>query len=123
MTDLNIGDPAYASFGKYGRINVKHGKVVKITPTGQIVIDFGEKQPRRFKGQREMGATWDMCGNLISREVYEKLSAQQALHQHLGGALVVCRNARIAKVEDLDAVIEKLTKLRASLPLNGGGAA
>jgi len=124
MADLNIGDPAYASFGKYGRINVRRGTVTKITPSGQIVIDFGEKnvitgksQSRRFKGSRELGGSWDSCGHLISREEYEEQSAAQAVMDHLVRALEVCRTARFRKAQDLDLVIDKLTRLKASLPI------
>jgi hypothetical protein len=127
--DLNIGDPAYGSFGKYGRINVKRGTVVKITPTGQVVVDFGEKYPgngkpftRRFKSGHEIGGAWDSGGLLIPRDRYERLSIEQEVRDHLTRALEACRTAHFSKPEDLDAIISKLNGIKASLPLNGGGS-
>lgn len=56
-----VGDTVYADFGRYGLYDVREGKVIRITPTGQVVVDFGDfdwkEQPilHRFKGGWETG--------------------------------------------------------------------
>lgn len=63
MSDvIEVGQTVYTSFGKYGRVDVRQGKVVRVSPTGQLTVDFNERHQgngkpftRRFKSGHEIG--------------------------------------------------------------------
>lgn len=40
---MNVGDTVYADYGRYGYFDVRKGVVVKVTPSGQVSVDFGRK--------------------------------------------------------------------------------
>ena len=82
------GDTVYAEFGKYGRIDVKAGLVTKVTPTGQITVDFTERHAgnqqafvRRYKGGYEVtGDKWGRT-HLIDYATYSRRLQDQKLNE------------------------------------------
>lgn len=78
---LEIGDTVYADFGKYTRIDVRKGAVVKVTPTGQVSADFGRSWAGRGEKiiDRFTSAGWQVGGDgfLIDEEVYLRRSGKQ----------------------------------------------
>lgn len=77
MSNYAIGDTAYASFGRYGRIDARCGKVVAISPTGVIKIDFNGS-PYSFlpTGWQRGVATYERA-QLISAEQFTALHERQ----------------------------------------------
>jgi len=80
-----IGETIFASFGRFGKIDVRSGTVVNVSPTGTIKADFGRKNVttgkpfyHSFKSDGwERGRFSYESAHLISAAEYEMLSAQQ----------------------------------------------
>lgn len=73
----NIGDTAYASFGRYGRIDARCGKVVNVSPTGVIKIDFnGTPYSFQPNGWQRGVAVYERA-QLISAEQFTALYERQ----------------------------------------------
>ena len=83
--NYEIGQTVYADFGLYSSIDVKSGKIIKITPTGQMTVDFGSKTfdgkpvTRRFgaDGRELGGGKWNRV-NLIAESEFERRGKIQA---------------------------------------------
>ena len=80
---LEIGDTVYADFGKYTRIDVRKGVVIKVTSTGQVSADFGSSWAGNGEKiiDRFTTAGWKIGGDglLIDEEAYvRRLGKQKA---------------------------------------------
>lgn len=70
----NIGDTVYASFGRYGRTDVRKGTVINVSPAGTVKVDFGTSLPRSFKPNGlERGKMMHDAAALIEAATYERL--------------------------------------------------
>lgn len=122
--ELIVGDEAFGSFGQYGAIDVKAGKVTKITPTGQMTIDFGERWPgngdtriRRFNASGwEIGAGLDHGGYLIDAETFARLAEKQKGVRARQAVTNLLRSWSFKSKADLNALVARLTELAALVP-------
>jgi hypothetical protein len=81
-TTLNVGDKAYADFGKYSRVEVREGTVIKKSAIGVVQIDFGISSPVSFMTNGfERGGTMHDKAFLITKDQYDqrrpKMETQQ----------------------------------------------
>lgn len=121
---LEVGDTVYGSFGQYGRINVKAGKVLKKTPSGQIRVSFEEKWPgngkvreRRFSDRGwEIGGADRYSGFLINEETYRRMVAQQTSAEAMEAVTAHLRAWTFKTKADLDGFVDKLVQLAARVP-------
>ena len=118
VTQLQVNDTVYADFTYYSRIDVRVGKVVKVTPTGRVNVEFGgtyvngkmiidqfDKSGKQIGGDRWHGRY------LIDFDTYERLSAKQKQQEALSAVNRHIGSASINNRASLDAFIEKLTEL------------
>ncbi len=130
MADYNIGDPAYGSFGKFGRVDVKRGVVKNVTATGQVVVDFGEQygvkdkpRLRRFGASgREHGYDSYSGGYLIDAEAYKRLERDGAVQSGIARAHATMRAARLSGAEDMRKLIADLSTIEAEISRLSTGA-
>jgi hypothetical protein len=122
-TELKVGDTVYGDFGRYPRVDVREGKVVKVTPTGRINADFGqrcdgngERIIYQFKDGRQVGShsRWHSYW-LIDRKCYlERLELQRkegavnAFRVHANKAPRGDKAAMLAWVEEMKALAEAI---------------
>jgi hypothetical protein len=115
MAERHIGDPVYGSFGKFGRIDVRQGVITKVTPSGQIVADFGGSYPRRFNGRGwEIGVGEYDRGYLIERDQFERQCVAGAIQSDLGKARILLRGG-LKDADDLRELIAKLSEIEAEI--------
>ena len=121
---MKIGDIVYANLARYGTINARQGTVVRLTPSGQAVVDFGEvfagnQKPvlRRFRGNREIGSGPHGGVTLCDLATYQRLRARQQHAQQLRhiSKLLKAMGATVVK-SDLTEKAEQLAAMIASLP-------
>lgn len=120
MSTYQVEDTVYADFSYYSRIDVRIGKVVKVTPSGRVNVHFGETyfasggKPiiHQFdkSGWQIGGDRWHRY-RLIDGEQYEQLLLKQKQQKALLEVSDHIRSASITGRASLDALIEKLTEL------------
>jgi len=117
-----VGDTVHADFSRYGRVTVRQGTVVKVTPTGRINVDFGDAYadgkviPYQFdpKGMEIGRDKWHRA-HIIDEEVYQRLSARQKQQEALAAVGQHVRSTSITNKVSLDAFMEKLLPLVAAV--------
>lgn len=68
MTDVvkpSVGDEAWVRERYFSRTTIHKGKVVKVTPSLQVVVEYaegGKPVQQRFKPSRWRSSTWDHMG-------------------------------------------------------------
>ena len=112
----SVGDTVYADFGQYGQIDVRKGVVVRVTPTGQIAVDFGHKLVNgsplidRFKDGRMVGGGKWHCPRLIDEDRYSAMfldmEARKLRHKIKSLLHDFCPATRAETIAALQAVIE-----------------
>ena len=120
---MEVGSTVYGSFGRYGEVDVKPGKVVKVTPTGQVVVDFGlvysgNQKPYtlRFKDGSQIGGDQWHPVQLINKAAYDRLKAVQDQRRAIRKVHTVARD--IPKTSDkaeLQALVDKLAAMVSAL--------
>jgi hypothetical protein len=117
-----VGDVAYGNFGAYGRIDVAQGTVSKVTPTGQVTVDF-QRGSIRFKNDREICGHLCHPARLINADDFARLFAfsleRAARKKVTDSATELARSSQMPKAElrhmatVLLAQIEALPELEA----------
>jgi len=75
---MEVGQTVYADFGRYGSIDVKLGKVLRITPTGQIAVQFPHRPDSvRFKNGWMIGGDARYLVMLVDEVKYSQLRSEQ----------------------------------------------
>lgn len=115
---MQPGDTVYGSFGRYGEIDVREGKVTKVTPTGQVVADFGavwasgQQHLYRFKNGCEIGGDQWHPASLITHEQFVRSSAAQAQKRAVAKIHKVAEEMRrVTHKEGLQAFVAELSSL------------
>ena len=114
-------EQVFVSLGRYGRAEVKRGVLVKRTPTGQVVADFGEvwsgngkPRPRRFgKDGFEIGGDY---AHLIDEAAYDRLAKQQAGQEASAALIEHLRSWSYRNKAELNALVAKLVELADRVP-------
>lgn len=116
-TDLRVGDAAYADFSRYGRITVKTGKVISISPTGVAKVEFGDTARSFLKSGSERGQTFSDAAQLISKDRYDRQLAtmQQQARERVAQTAVKDASNIAATAANKAAMIEALTKALAAV--------
>lgn len=72
-----VGETVYANYSKHGRVSVKQGEVVAVSPTGVAKVRFnGSSHTVSFQPNgQERGGGWD-AAQLVTKEVYDSLAGQ-----------------------------------------------
>lgn len=107
----NVGDTVYIDFSKYGTVRVLSGKVVKVTPSGQISVEIGKDRVERFNNRGNMigaGGNYDIP-HLISRDQYERYSERAELQnkERVAGHCI----GEVAKIRPVAANRAELLKM------------
>lgn len=119
MIKYQVGDIVYGSFGRYSKIDVKPGKVVKVTPTGRCNVDFGfinygNNSTRLIKfdtsGRQIGGDQWHSY-RLIDSETYERLAKEQAQQDALAAVQDYLRSKSFKDKATFDAFMAGLQEL------------
>lgn len=114
-----VGETVYGDFSQYERVDVRKGKVLKVTPTGIMKIDFGrtnvttgEIWPYSFSPQgweRSPSSPWNR-GRLITLEDYEsKVVLSNIQKARLRASHSIATAAKVS-LNDPKAVIAALEK-------------
>ena len=120
---MKVGDTVYGSFGKYGRVDVREGKVVKVTPTGRVNVDFGRRSHgdgkpiiQQFKDGREVGGdTWHPVW-LIQRDRYEQMLAAQREEDAVNAFRVHANKAPRGSKAEMLAWVAEMQALAEAIP-------
>ena len=121
---MNVGDTVYGSFGRYGRIDVKAGTVMKLSPKGQATIDFSERWPgngeqrlRRFSPHGwEIGPGRGEGGRLIDEASYARLAERQRAADAMRAVTNHLRSWSFKNKAELLAFTGRLNALVARVP-------
>lgn len=130
---MNVGDTVYGSFGQYGAVDVKAGKVTKVSPTGQVTVDFQERwggndtpRLRRFSDAgREIGGAGGLYsgkGHLIDEAAYTRLAEKQRAADALRAVTNHLRSWSFKNKADLNKFVKRLNELAARVPDDGSSA-
>lgn len=118
-----VGDTVYGSFGRYGATDVREGKVVKVTPTGRLNVDFGQRgysdgTPiiRQFKDSREVGGDMWHAARLISREAYEERLEHQRGQDAMKSFIARLRSWKVNNKADAIALADEIKALADAIP-------
>ena len=119
--EFKVGDLAYFSNGRYGRINVFAGTVTKITATGQVSVTLKSNKVMRFKANgHEIGMYAYDGAMLIDHERYvsslarmkqeQRVSAVHAARKEFENVVVLSTNKTelLAKIDALRDAVEAL---------------
>lgn len=128
---LNVGGDAYGSFGRYGSIDVKAGKVIKRSPKGQVTVDFGEvwggngkPRARRFTAYGgEIGGGHFYGGRLIDAKTFGLLFERQRAEEAKRAVSSLLRSWSFKNKAELNALVARLVKLAAAVPDDDSTAA
>ena len=112
-----VGDEAYASFGRYDRVDVRKGAVTRVTPSGQVVVAFESGPTERFthQGWRIGSDKWDRA-HLIDANDYQRLflkMQEQRVRSSINATLRKLsgdqpKDELLAALRDIAAMAEKL---------------
>lgn len=69
---LNVNDIVYASFGRYGEVDVRKGVIIKKSATGVVKVRFVGSEHSYLQCGRERGGGWS-SSNLIDEATYQRL--------------------------------------------------
>jgi hypothetical protein len=119
-----VGDIVFASFGHFGTTDVKRGTVTKVTPKGQIVVDFGEVwggngQPRlrRFHPHGpEIGGEIYKSGHIINEDNYAIAAVRQARQDGAAAIVAHLRSWSWRTKAELNELVAKLVELADRIP-------
>jgi hypothetical protein len=118
------GDAAFASFGSFGRVKVKRGTVIKVTPKGQVVVDFKEVWPgngaqrtRRFNPDGgEIGGEVYGSGRLIDEASFDRLAKKQEGQEATEAMVAHLRSWSFKNKAELNELVAKLIELADRVP-------
>lgn len=109
----SVGNTVYGSFGRYGATDVRIGTVTKVTPTGQITVEFnGRTTPMRFKNGSEIGGDKWHSAVLIDADTYARQAAQQRKQEARKAARDACSDA--SRATSLDSPDDALAAIEAA---------
>lgn len=114
--ELKVGDTVYGSFGEYGRVDVRKGVVVKVTPTGRVNADFGALKGIQFKDGRQVGGDRWHSYQLIDRSSYERLLAEQRGQSAMRAFLARLRDWKVQSKADAVALADEIKALAEAIP-------
>lgn len=73
---MEVGQTVFADFGKYSTANVRKGVVERITPSGQIVIKFGDNSYKFRDGRQITSDAWHKARIVDAEEASDLLKEQ-----------------------------------------------
>jgi hypothetical protein len=116
MAIYSVGDTVYGSFGRYGDTDVRVGTVAKVTPTGQITVEFnGQSTPLRFKGCSEIGGDKWHGARLIDADTYARQSAEQRKQDARRAARNACSDTSRVNLDFHDDVLAAIEAARVAV--------
>lgn len=112
----SVGDTVYGSFGRYGTTDVRIGTVAKVTPTGQITVEFnGRTAPMRFKDGSEIGGDKWHSALIIDADTYVRQAAQQRKQTAFKAARDACSAPSRASLDSPDDVLAAIEAARVAV--------
>ena len=116
MATYSVGDTVYGSFGRYGATDVRVGTVAKVTPTGQITVNFnGRSTSMRFKDRHEIGGDKWHSAILVDADTYARLATQQRKHNAFKAARDSCNAISRVSLDSPDDVLEAIEAARVAV--------
>lgn len=112
----SVGDTVYADFGQYGRIEARRGRVIRVTPTGQITVNFGLIGICRFKNGWMIGGETYNRPHLITADEYARLFEMQNATQLADEITARLRSFKVTTRAETIAAFKALIALAEGLP-------
>jgi len=116
MATYSVGDTVYGSFGRYGATDVRVGTVAKVTPTGQITVNFnGRSTSMRFKDRHEIGGDKWHSAILVDADTYARLATQQRKQNAFKAARDACSATSRVSLDSPDDVLAAIEAARVAV--------
>ena len=110
---MEVGTKVFADFGRYSVIDVRQGTVERITPSGQVVINFAGHIYKFRDGRQITSDPWHKIHILDEKEAHELLVEQidkQARRKIRGALDAIKASAPKAEILTALATVQKLVE-------------
>ena len=110
---MEVGTKVFADFGRYSRIEVRQGTVERITPSGQVVINFAGHLYKFRDGQQITSDPWHKARILDEKNARElrELQLDKQTRRKIRDALVAIKvSASRSEILTALADVQKLAE-------------